>query len=405
MKYKLSYGKTYINLTLPSDSQFIKINPPGSKPDKTIFIKQLSGLIKPGASSAGIVVSDKTRVCEYDKYLPWLIETLKKKGFDESSIRFYIAYGTHPVQSREESLMIYGDLYDSYKFVHHDCDDLRAMTNLGTTGRGTQVQIRKDVLEHELLILFGALTHHYFAGYGGGRKLLFPGLAERQSVYANHKMYIDFDKYMLRPGCRSGNLSGNAVAEDLREIDGLMPEKIIISGIPGTKGRIGRLLIDKTYEDFVSSCSIYDNHFRKGESNKYDNVIAGTGGYPKDINFIQAHKSLHNAASFVKDGGNLYLLAECRDGTGNDEFIKILKGKNKKEIFDDLRENYSGNGGTALSLLSKTERINIHMLTGLDDKICNILNINKITADDLGKKSGRLSGSTALIENASMVYC
>ncbi|HDZ41675.1 MAG TPA: nickel-dependent lactate racemase [Bacteroidetes bacterium] len=405
MEYRLRYGNTYITLPLPATSQFIKIKPPGSKPDKTLFIKELSELIKPGLLTAGIVISDKTRICEYDRYLPWLIEILKKKGFDESSIRFYIAYGTHPAQSAEESCMIYGDIYNKYEFVHHDCDDIQAMTYLGTTERGTKVEIRKDVLKHELLVLFGALSHHYFAGYGGGRKLLFPGLAGRESVYSNHKLYIDFDKYLLRPECRSGQLTGNPVAEDLREIDALMPEKIIISGIPGAMGQISRLIIGKTYEDFLSACSIYDNHFRKDGSIKYDNIIATAGGFPKDINFIQAHKSLHNAASFVKDGGNLFLLAECRDGTGNEEFLKTLKGNNRKDIFDKLRKNYCGNGGTALSLISKTERINVHMLTELNDRDCNILNINKISSDDLREKSACLKGSTAIIENASMVYC
>ena len=40
-----------------------------------------------------------------------------------------------------------------------------------------------------------------------------------------------------------------------------------------------------------------------GRQEAYDLVVASAGGYPKDINYIQAHKSIHNAASFVKDGG------------------------------------------------------------------------------------------------------
>ena len=39
-----------------------------------------------------------------------------------------------------------------------------------------------------------AISHHYFAGYGGGRKLIFPGLGEKESIYQNHKLFIDKKK-------------------------------------------------------------------------------------------------------------------------------------------------------------------------------------------------------------------
>ncbi|MEE4215017.1 MAG: nickel-dependent lactate racemase [Bacteroidales bacterium] len=405
MDYKLSYGKTRISIPLQGQEEFIRVNPPGDSPDKKVFMDELSSCIKQSPSTAGIIVSDKTRICEYDKFLPWLTEALNNKGIGNNSICFYIAYGTHPVQSEEESLRIYGDTYNKFGFVHHDCDDAAVMISLGTTKRGTDVKIRKDIFSHDLLILFGSLSHHYFAGYGGGRKLLFPGLADRQSIYANHKLFIDFENAMLHPGCLSGRLKGNPVAEDLFEIDTLMPDKIIISGIPGSDGKISRLMTGNTYDDFLSACMHYDRYFRKESKSSYDNVIASAGGYPKDINFIQSHKSLHNAASFVRDKGNLILLAECNDGIGNDEFFRIFKDGTKKDILDKLKTHYTGNGGTALSLLSKTERINVHMISSLSREICNTLNINKLCPNELQSAAGRFKGKTAVIENASMLYC
>ncbi|MFO7851008.1 MAG: nickel-dependent lactate racemase [Bacteroidota bacterium] len=404
MEHRLKYGNRTIVFPIPENTHFIRVYPPQRKPDKNTFLEELRTLIKPEINSAGIVVADKTRTCEYYIYLPWLIEALKRIGLNKDTIRFYIAYGIHPKQAEEESLSIYGNTYRQYEFVHHDCDEAAAMTEMGRTARGTRVRVRRDIFEHDLLILFGAVSHHYFAGYGGGRKLLFPGLAERESINSNHKLFIDFDNMKLQPECRSGNLRDNPVADDFYEIDSLMPGKIIITGIPGEKGNISQLMVGTSYEDFLSACKIYDKHYRKDSKIKYDNVIASAGGYPKDINFIQTHKSLHNAASFVKDGGNLFLLGECRDGLGNDEFLEFFHGS-KKEIFNNLRKEYSGNGGTALSLLSKTERINVFMLTGLESSTCDTLNIKKIGVDELSIKACRLKGSTALIDNASLVYC
>ncbi|MBS0011313.1 MAG: DUF2088 domain-containing protein [Bacteroidales bacterium] len=404
MEQRVKYGKTYIGVRVPQNTEYIKIRPPAGKAAKDSFTEELSARLKPGIGSAGIVVSDKTRLCGYDTYLPCITQVLEEKGTGRDAVRFYIAYGTHPRQSESESLDIYGNLYKEYEFVHHDCDDSDAMVNLGITERGTDIMVRKDIFEHDQLILFGSISHHYFAAYGGGRKLLFPGLASRQSIYHNHKLFLDFDNYRLHYGCRSGKLNGNPVAEDLYEIDCLMPEKIIISGITDPSGGVSELLIGDGYMDFINACRIYDSYYRIDCSTGFDNVIASCGGFPKDINFIQAHKSLHNAASFVRDGGNLILLGECRDGIGNETFLDIFGGT-KIEVFNNLRKNYSGNGGTALSLLSKTERINIFMLTGLDAGVCDTLNIVKLDENELRLKTGGLKGLTALIENASLVYC
>ncbi|HCC70972.1 MAG TPA: nickel-dependent lactate racemase [Bacteroidales bacterium] len=405
MKYILKFGNQYIKLNIAVNANVITVNStPAAEPDKGSFTDNLSVLLPPEIRTAGIVVSDKTRLCGYNKYLSWVIDKLEKEGLDKNSIKIYIAYGTHPRQSEAESIRIYGSTYKKYDFIHHNCDDVENMVSLGFTSRGTEVKIRKDILDHDLLILFGVVSHHYFAGYGGGRKLIFPGLAERESIYLNHKLFIDFDNMKLHDECRSGNLSGNPVAEDLYEIDRLMPDKIIITGIPDSNGNIKRLITGKKYNDFLKACSIYDDHYRNKDGIMYDNIIASAGGYPKDINFIQTHKSLHNAASFVRDGGNLFLLAECTDGVGNDEFLNIFKGNSRKDIYNNLRHKYSGNGGTALSLLSKTERINVYMLTELDNNTCRTLGINKLEHEDMLSRTGKLEGSIAIIHNASIVY-
>ncbi len=403
MNYKLKYGSACINIDLNNKSHKINISPPSDKPDKKVFLNELLPLIKQDALSTGVVVSDKTRVCGYEEYLPWLINALAEKGISHNSIRFYIAYGTHPRQTDDESIKTYGETYSRYSFIHHNCNESGLMTELGITSRGTPVRIRKDILEHDQLILFGAISHHYFAGYGGGRKLIFPGLAEKEAIYSNHKLFLDFERMILHPDCQSGNLAGNPVAEDLREIDRMFPSKIIISGILNQEGKVSRLIPARSYEGFLSACRIYDSHYRVHNDISYDNVIASSGGYPKDINFIQTHKSLHNAASFVKDGGNLFLLGECRDGIGNNTFLDIFKGS-RSDIFASLGKKYSGNGGTAMSLLSKTSRINVYMVTELNDYECNTLNINKLDSNRFAELASGLKGQTAVIENASILF-
>lgn len=308
MIYQLRYGKASIELNIPDDADLPGISEPPFTIEKKEFQKDLLRFMpeeNEGYKNIGIVISDKTRLCGYPEYLPWLTEVLYHKGAKKENITFYVAYGTHPKQSEEESLNSYGDTYKSFRFVHHNCFDEDALMELGVTARGTPVKIRNDVLNSSLIITFGAISHHYFAGFGGGRKLLFPGLADRRAIYKNHSLFLDRNTRRLSEGCQPGHLDGNPIAEDLKAIDELMPPKISIHGILNSKGKVSELLIGDRYEDFELACKKHNSYYRSGSEKQYDLVIASSGGYPKDINFIQGHKSVHHAAAFVKDGGNL----------------------------------------------------------------------------------------------------
>lgn len=327
-----------------------------------------------------------------------MTQTLTDLEVKRADVTFYIAYGTHPKQTEKESLNTYGLTYKNYNFVHHDCNKKELFKNLGNTERGTPVLVRRDILESSLIITFGAISHHYFAGYGGGRKLMFPGLGEKNAIYHNHSLFLNKQKNILEPKCQTGRLKENPVAEDLKEIDQASPHKISIYGIPNSRGEICEIYFGETYRDFTNICKIYDKYFKSNIQEKFDLVIASTGGYPKDINLIQSHKSIHNATSFVKDNGHLIILSECKDGVGNDSFLKLFKDKN---LFSKLSTKYQGNGGTALALKEKTERINISILTQLSHEHCALMGMNKIEREEIGEIVKRCEGSIAAIQNAS----
>ena len=97
-------------------------------------------------------------------------------------------------------------------------------------------------------------------------------------------------------------------------------------------------------------------------------VIASCGGYPHDINLIQAHKSLDMAAHACTDGGTIVLLAECRDGLGRPDFLKWFEEKDSRALEARLRDAYEVNGQTAWSLLTKAERYRIHLVSELPDE-------------------------------------
>ena len=402
MKFK--YGSGNISFEIPQNAKILNIKEPTSNISKEEFCNRLLSLIPDKSySNVGVVVADKTRLCDYPKYLPWLLETLSKKGIKKEYLKFYIAYGTHPFQSEEESLNSYGEIYNQYQFIHHDSAATSVFTDLGITQRETPVMVREDAIKSDLLITFGAISHHYFAGFGGGRKLLFPGLGEKKAIYHNHSLYINNQKKMLEPGCLPGKLDGNPLAEDLKEIDELLPERISIHGILNSTGSICQFMFGKSYNDFLKACELHNSFYKINSEKIYDIVVASSGGYPKDINFIQSHKSVHNAAAFVKDGGTLIILAECREGIGTNTFLPLFEENSWKKMLTKLAKNYTGNGGTALAMKSKTNRIKIFIITSLPEKSCRLMGMHKIEPSDASHLIQANNGSIAVILNASML--
>lgn len=403
---ELKYGKQKISLHLPDRTDIFHIHEPDKKITPSLFASRLRDELErlnPDLSDISIVVGDKTRLCGYPEYLPVLLNTLENIGADPGRMTIFIAYGTHAPQTDKECLEAYGIVYQNVRFVHHDCMDDKCFVNSGKTSRGTSVLIRRDIVETGFLITFGAISHHYFAGYGGGRKLIFPGLGQKASIYHNHGLFLDRERQTLSPYCQSGVLDNNPLAEDLAEFETFCPADLAIHGILDSQGKVCDLLPGVGTDHFRNACAEHGKHCEVAVARDYDLVIASCGGYPKDINFIQSHKTIENASKFVRNNGVLIILAECQDGVGSKTFLPWFEMGNWKNAFDRLARNYEGNGGTALSMMSKSERIRIFLVTTLGDSVCKTIGIEKISMDQVKSLVKQSTGSVAAIPNGGIL--
>jgi len=403
--FKITIGEQKIPTPFPARTVELSIHEPEIKMHSDLFCSRLDSFLNENQldlSNPVIVVTDKTRLCDYPKYLPLLIKTLLKKGMQRETLRFIIAYGTHAPQNDTESRKLYGSSFDTFPFIHHDCDDTTAFTDLGTSSQGTPIRFRKDLMEASTVITMGPIVHHYFAGYGGGRKLLFPGCGERQAIYKNHGLYLDPKQKKLTPNCQPGTVQDNPLAGDLFEIAEKMPADLAIHGILDSHGNVADMLFGNSWGVYDKGCAIHGKNCEI-QSGKFDLVIASAGGFPKDINFIQSHKAIHNAAMFVKDDGLLIIYSECQQGIGSTTFLPWFEMNNYDRAFTKLSGNYEGNGGTALSMMTKLKRIRIAMVTNLDDKLCSLIGVEKFQHKQVKQLLNKTDLLVAWIANASLL--
>lgn len=315
-----------------------------------------------------IVVSDSTRATASAQILNLLVRRLIQIGVSPADLSVIFATGIHrPVTPAEKMELLTPFIAQRVKTIDHDAYDSSAMVSLGTD-RGTPVEVNRALKDSSHVVITGAIGFHYFAGFTGGRKSICPGLASARTIEATHLLALDFETGGRRAGVGTGFLNGNAVHEECERIAALIEPCFSVNSVVDERGRAVRIHAGEWRAAHRAGCQEYlSDHLVQIETRR-EIVIASCGGYPYDINLIQAHKALEMAAHACTDGGTIVLLAECCDGLGQPSFLKWFEEKNSRALEARLRNSYEVNGQTAWSLLTKAERYRIHLVSELPDE-------------------------------------
>src|SRR5215211_1212593 len=270
-----------------------------------------------------IVVSDATRATASAQVVNLLVRRLVQAGVSPSRRAIIFATGIHrPVTEKERVELLTPFLLQRLQVIQHDAYDQSRLSTLGTTQRGVTVEVNSALREFSRVILTSGITFHYFAGFTGGRKSICPGLASAKTIEATHTLALDFEKGGRRAGVCAGQLDGNPVHEECERVASLVAPAFGINTIVDEKKRAVKLFCGDWRLAHRAGCEYYLDQCAVNVPAKRDVVIASCGGFPHDINLIQAHKALDMAVVACNDGGTIILLAECAEGLGRPDFLK-----------------------------------------------------------------------------------
>jgi nickel-dependent lactate racemase len=339
----------------------------GAALDSPIESRSIEEIVSPGESIL-LVVSDATRATASAQIINLLVRRLIQNGSPPHDIAIIFATGIHrPVTLAEKSELLTPFIVQRIKTIDHNAYDSQTMVSLGMTTLGTTVTVNRALKDYQHVIITGAIGFHYFAGFTGGRKSICPGLAAAQTIEATHMLALDFQRGGCRQGVGAGLLAGNAVHEECQRIAELIRPSFSINSVVDERGRAVRIYAGHWRAAHTRGCREYLQNHSVRISGKRDVVIVSCGGFPWDINLIQAHKALDMAAHACREGGTIVFLAQCSDGLGRPDFLKWFEEKDSSALEARLRESYEVNGQTAWSLLTKAERFRIYLVSELAD--------------------------------------
>jgi nickel-dependent lactate racemase len=148
---------------------------------------KLESLLKPGQSVV-IMVDDATRPTPAARILPFILERIEKAGIPDEAVRIFMGMGTHRPMTEEELRIKLGDsVRERYEVINRDYRE-GDFVPLGQTESGTPIEIDRDVLEADFKIAVGNVIPHISAGWGGGSKMILPGVCSRKTTDMMHLM-------------------------------------------------------------------------------------------------------------------------------------------------------------------------------------------------------------------------
>ena len=377
--FSLKYGRTSVSVRVPFGHLLDVLQARTTLPlhdpaaavaealENPIDSPPLSEVVRP-TDRVLVIVPDITRPAGASIYMPVLLDRLNRLGVPDTQISVLFALGHHRKQTRAEQVGILGkDVAARVEFFDHDAYDKSSLVFLGTTRHGTPVWVNRRVVEADKVIVTGSITLHYFAGFGGGRKCIIPGTAALETCQATHLHVFNKEGTGKNPLARTGILEGNPVHEDILEGVEMVPPHFLVNTIVDADQQLLRVVAGDYIKSHREGCRLVMQMSSVSIPQRADLVITSCGGFPKDINFIQTHKTLDYSINAVRDGGVLVLLAECVDGFGHDTFHHWFRHQDLKAFEHALRANYEIYGQTAFSTLEKAKRVRVLLVSSLSD--------------------------------------
>jgi nickel-dependent lactate racemase len=353
----------------------------------------LSEWVRPGQRVA-VVVPDRTRHLNQE-LLGHIVSVLQRVG---AQVFVRIANGTHRRMSQSE-LSEHVSALANVPVGDRDCDDVDAHALLGTTPSGIEARIDREVARADRIVMLGPVSFHYLAGFGGGAKLLAPGLADRATAKAIHRRCLD--PVMGRhERARSGVFPHeNPMHQAIAEVVKLAPPIFSVVTLENSQQQLCGLFCGEPSMAHHHACTALEGHYQVS-SPRLRCAIVSPGGAPYGQDFIQAHKSLEAVAAVMDAGGAIIWVASCNEGVPA-RARRWLELGSASAIEAALRADFDITGYTLFAARSKAERFRIFALTEMDDETCRMLGFQRVHALDEVLRKEWVPGRSAVVPHGA----
>ncbi|MGZ3560058.1 MAG: lactate racemase domain-containing protein [Thermodesulfobacteriota bacterium] len=273
--------------------------------DHPIGSPKIEELARPGMDVV-LLFDDLQRPTPVHLALPEILNRLNRTGIPDNRITGICSLGTHPIPTLEQLRTKVGDeVFSRLKgriFPHdpHSSDNVI----VGKTHRGALVEINPHVAFSDLIIGIGECMPHPCAGYGGGYKIIMPGVCSYRSVASHHFTW------MRHRNSRVNRLEGNSFFEEIVDAGRLSRLAFKLDFIINEKKEVIKAFAGDPTAEHREASRYSTSLYTIPLQNLADVTI--TSAFPLEIG-VQATKALGMAKFCTRSGGAIIWVAPQKE--------------------------------------------------------------------------------------------
>lgn len=267
------------------------------------------------AKRVAIIVDDGTRPTPVPEILGVVLEELQKRGIAKGEITIVVALGTHEPLSEDALRSRLGDLVTSeYEVIQHDARNGHTVAVGLPDGKGT-VTINRTVVEADVRIGIGSVQPHPMAGFGGGPKLIMPGVAAFDSIVEHHMSLT------VNPRSAYGKIEGNPFHRQCMTVARAVGLEFSMICVYDLHGHVADVLAGTLEQVFAKAVEATSARMGLEFEEKVDVTITSTYPHRHGLQFA---KGLSGAGAITKETGAILMVAPLVTPCP-DEFFEVLR--------------------------------------------------------------------------------
>jgi lactate racemase len=333
MQVDLSYGRGTLPVRFPDDLEVTVIRKPVMPvlPDPAAAVRR--ALESPvaarpfseearGAASACILVCDITRPVPNGLLLPPLVRALIGAGVDPARILVLVATGLHRPNLGAELEELIGDpwVLRTVRVENHDARDDAAHVDLGLTAAGTPVKLDRRFAGADLKIVTGLVEPHFMAGYSGGRKVIAPGVAHKDTITTFHSA-----RFMAHPHAENCVLEGNPLHREQLAIAAMLGRVLSVNTVLDEQRRVSFVNFGEVVASHREAVAFVERYAVVSVPRRFGTVVTTAAGYPLDKTYYQTVKGMVAPLDILEPGADLFIASACSEGMGSREYVEAQK--------------------------------------------------------------------------------
>ena len=347
MRIDLNYGKGHIPVDLLDNWNVSVIRKPAMPVEADARSAVQAALVNPvgcaplveqarGKTSACVLICDITRPVPNGQLLPVILRQLLNAGMARDSICILVATGLHRPNEGDELAELIGDKWvmENFRIENHFARNDVDHVDMGTTSKGTRVKLDRRFVDAELKIVTGLVEPHFMAGYSGGRKVIAPGVAHKDTITTFHNA-----RFMSHVNADSCILEGNPLHEEQLEIVRMLGQVLAVNTVLDEHRRISFVNYGEVVESHLEAVRFTEKYTMVPVPKKFKTVVTSAAGYPLDQTYYQTVKGMVVPTDILAPGGNLIIASECTEGIGSSEYANAQRRLIEKGVdgfFEDI---------------------------------------------------------------------